>query len=564
MNRQLPTAPTEPEANYRWATENARSKIARFLVDTLNLRIATGDPNALWEPFQLEYLNLCSQAPTIAMSKSRQIGQSFVLAMEAVGRAYIEPGSLTNFVSINKAEAEEKIRYATQINECVHPAVRRKWSRENRGELETPDRSRILSHACTPPRGKAKAYHRLDEIAHYQRPQEIYNGAVPGMLRGGGIVLCSSPWVRGGFHYQVMEEPNRYPRFVRMWVPWWEVLGFCTDVAGARENAAEMSTNDRVYKYGTERLQLLYESMDPDAFRVECELAYADDNLAWITWEEIVSCTGPQDMDFVVCTGLDEAMRVIPGLLQRRKAGRLFAGYDVARKHDKAVLMLLEAVAGALVCFAIVILDKVPFAQQKAFLTEITPWIHGGAIDATGLGANLAEDMENVAFKWSPITMSAPTKAQLAVDLRQQFQDQTLLIPPDRDLHRDLHSVQRTVTAANNIIFDAARDEELGHADRFWGLALAVNAVIRQWFSTGITQERILRPVETVEATSAVTGEKKKLDVVPRTANDVNAALIAAQQDTGATRDARRDMLEAMYPGLKGLRKRALQPAEPE
>lgn len=472
--------------NMQWALSAARSRMAVWAVGAVVLAEATGDPNAVWEPFQIEYLNRCEEQPVIAASKSRQIGFSWLMALEAVVRSHLQPGSLTNFVSINRAEAEEKIRYAVQINEAC-PGFTHRWLTKNRGELETVSGSRILSHACTPPRGLPRANHRLDEIAHYQRPAEIYAAAVPAMLRGGSIAIASSPWVRGGFHYEVMEEQSRYPRFTRMWVPWWECFGLCTDVERAKREAPAMTTADRVATFGTERLKLLCDSMALDAFQVECELAYADDSLAWITWEEIVACTAGEDHDYIIAEGQDQVQQVLPKILGRQYLGPVFAGVDVGRKHDLTVIALLELVGGVLVCFALLVLPKTQFSDQRSLLQELTPVLRGGCIDETGLGANLAEDVARHNAVWSGVTFTSVSKAQIATDLRQAFQDRSIVIPPDRTLQRDLHSVQRIVTHANNIVFDSDREEGQGHADRFWALGLAVNAMLRRMQTYGLT-----------------------------------------------------------------------------
>jgi len=497
----------------------AQSAICKFLVENLlDLEGATGDEQATWEDFQLDYLNLCRKGkqPPLAITKTRQCGFSFLLAAEAIARAVLVPGSLTNIVSINKDEAEEKIRYARQINECLHPDVRvAKWSTDNRGELETTTGSRIRSHACTPPRGRPGANHRLDEVAHYQKPQLIYNAAVPGITRKGSIVCGSSPWVLGGFHYELMEEPAKYPDYVRMWVPWWHVRGMCTDIATAREAAPGMQTQERVERFGSERLMFLYRNMPLESFQVEFELAYADDNLSWLKWEEIVGCTGDGEMNYVVANSYDEALQALPKLLARQASGPVYAGYDVARKSDLAVLTLLELVGGVFVCFAILILPQTRFADQEALLKDVTPIIRMGCIDETGMGMQLAENLHSHSIKWRGLTMTAPSKAELATAMRQQFQSQAVVIPPDRDLQRDLHSVRRIVTAANNIVFSGDRDDELGHADRFWSLSLAMHAQLGLWQYRGPMPSDIKHPVGRIKAINADTGVEQEIEVRP-------------------------------------------------
>jgi len=457
------------------------------------LAMATGSDDAVWEPFQVQYLALVGekQQTMIAASKTRQCGFSWLLAAEGIARAALYPGSLTNIVSINRDEAEEKIRYARMINECLHPMVRLSWTTDNREELEATNGSRIRSHACRPPRGRPGAHHRLDEVAHYQRPAEIYNAAVAGTLRAGSITCCSSPWVRGGFHYQVMEEPDNYPDFTRLWIPWWAVKGLCVDIETAQDVAPGLPTLERVERFGSDRLKRLFRNMPLDAFQVECELAYTDDNTAWLTWDEIMACTGPPEMDYTIASGLDEVRRALPSILSRRHAGPVYAGYDVARSHDLAVLSLLEHVGGRMNVFALLILPDCELGHQRDVLKEISPIIRSGVIDETGLGANLAEDMHKHNSHWHGLQFNFITKAQLATDIRKAFQERAILIPPDRDLQRDLHSVQRVVTAANNVVYEVSRDNvESSHADRFWSIALAIHALTRMqrtWEVTTIT-----------------------------------------------------------------------------
>ena len=65
-------------------------------------------------------------------------------------------------------------------------------------------------------------------------------------------------------------------------------------------------------------------------------------------------------------------------------------------------------------------------------------------------------------------------------------------MPPDRDLQRDLHSVQRVVTAANNVVYEVSQDEgERSHADRFWSIALAIHALTRMQRTWEVSSVRV-------------------------------------------------------------------------
>jgi phage FluMu gp28-like protein len=73
------------------------------------------------------------------------------------------------------------------------------------------------------------------------------------------------------------------------------------------------------------------------------------------------------------------------------------------------------------------------------------------------------------------VTFTGASKEQMAIHLRQKFEDKGVRIPAQSAIRNDLHSVKKIVTAANNIRYDADRNEA-GHADRFWALALALHA----------------------------------------------------------------------------------------
>ena len=79
-------------------------------------------------------------------------------------------------------------------------------------------------------------------------------------------------------------------------------------------------------------------------------------------------------------------------------------------------------------------------------------------------------------YRVEAITFTNKVKEELAYNLRTNFEDKTIYIPSAHIIREDLHSVRRVITASNNIRFDAESDENIGHADRFWALALALYA----------------------------------------------------------------------------------------
>jgi phage FluMu gp28-like protein len=99
------------------------------------------------------------------------------------------------------------------------------------------------------------------------------------------------------------------------------------------------------------------------------------------------------------------------------------------------------------------------------------------AIDASGLGAMLAEELQQ---RWGsrvePVTFTLAVKEDLAVRVKRLLEDGRLRIPADPAVRAALAAVKRIVTPAGNVRFDADRTERAGHADHFWALALALAA----------------------------------------------------------------------------------------
>ena len=73
-------------------------------------------------------------------------------------------------------------------------------------------------------------------------------------------------------------------------------------------------------------------------------------------------------------------------------------------------------------------------------------------------------------------------KETLAVDLHIVFENEENLIPRDRELISQIHSIRKTATEAGCSRYDVEKNEK-HHGDRMWSLALAVHAA-------GITRKR--------------------------------------------------------------------------
>lgn len=473
-----------------------------FLIEYLDLKEATGDPQAHWEPYQIRFLN--SLSILTCDNKSRQVGWSFIAATEAVAEAVLIPRSTILFVSVTQVEASEKIRYANYVIDALDSDVRPKKIIDNRTEIELENGSRIISHPCRPPRGKARARVYLDEIAHYPRDEEIYTAAVPIITRGGVIRMGSSPLGASGKFWEIYTQSlQSYPGYSRMAIPWWTVEHLCSNVDEAEVEAPKMRTPDRVYRYGTERLIHIYENMPLEDFQQEYECDWTDESVAWITWDEIKrnqvdSQLGLLPNQIILIHDYDDTTSSLTAPIETIKrhidrgeiTTELYGGMDIGRKKNLSEIVLVgRGQDGETYPYHLgVSLDRLEFeAQFDAAATIIRELpVQRFLVDQMGLGMQLAEKLENT-FPTivEGIDFTNQSKEDMAVEVKIRFQGGRSPIPLDRDLAYQIHSIKRMVTASKRLVFDTAKNEK-HHADKFWAFALA-HAATSEIFSVLMT-----------------------------------------------------------------------------
>lgn len=451
---------------------------ARFLIDNLDLVQATGVESARWEMFQLEHL--CDDGTFRIENKSRQIAWSWLTAAEAVATAVLA-GQGSIFVSINQEEAAEKIRYARAVHASLRVRGLPRLVRDNLLGLEMENGARLQSLPARPPRGKARMNIYLDEFAHVAYDRQIYTAALPVLSKGGVLRIASSPLGASGVYWEIFgEQLRRYPGYVRKQTPWWHVWSFCTDVRAALREAPGLTTAERVARFGNERIKEICANMPDEDFQQEYETQFVDETTAWITWEEIKAV---QDLGLVcvLTSGVEKAQAAVSAMQELVRSGQVeqsfTAGVDVGRTRNTTEIFLVgQATTGQLPLRLAITLDGVAFDDQLAVMTMVMTNLPVVAmlIDRNGIGANLAENMERLfPGKAAGVAFTNESKRVWATDAKMLMQQRKPLLPSDREIAYQFHSIKRLVSSSKNLIFDTARNEK-HHADKFWAWALAI------------------------------------------------------------------------------------------
>jgi phage FluMu gp28-like protein len=420
------------------------------------------------EPYQLAFLKNRSRFRWI--TKSRQIGFSFVFALEALARCHLRDKHTAVFVSYNQADATEKILLARQIYEELPLAYQKKLVTDAKTELAFESTagkghglSRIISVPSKAPRGK-KGDVYLDELAHYLNDREVYRGSTALILRSHGqLTGCSTPLGRRGIFWEIAsEELRKYPHHTRQLVPWWLCRFFCLDVKRASQLAPAMESEERVAKFGSQTLIEQFDSLPLEDFQQEFEVNFIDESYSFFPYELILPCT--ED-------GL--ALADEPAGLARAK-GRLVAGFDVGRMRDRSELAVFEQIDERFTCRMLRSFDGVPFAEQEATLRHLLSSVSIArlSIDRSGIGMNLAENLGRDFPQVVGENFTNESKERWATDFKILLQRRDVVLPRDREMVGQIHSIKRRVLPSGKVSFDAERNAR-GHADKFWAVALA-------------------------------------------------------------------------------------------
>ena len=436
----------------------------------------------------------------ICLLKSRQTGFSFIVAIKGLVKAF-DPARTQytkQFVSYNEEDAQEKIRYAKQFYDSIPKKYKKRLIHQTATMLEFADvggktTSRLISLPCRQPRGRNGDI-CLDEFAIYlpRLSKEIYTAASFCTLRKGCIEVGSTPLGTIGKFYEICTDRENYPNFDRYFVPWWYARVMCKDVRGAVQLAKDMPTEERVERFGTDRLISLYRNSTLEDFQQECECVFIDSSASYISLDLIYANTpGRREDDIPLNIENDEeyfsakrdveihcfkdADDFILNYSPEKYGSPLYMGLDIGRTSDATVFYIIGLVNGKQRSVLRHEMRNADFDSQfdvLCRLMENLP-IYRCAIDNGGIGSNLAENAQKrYGERVEQYRFSLQSKEVLAMNVKMRLERREYELDNNRDFHAQIHSIKRTPSSGGGFRYDAERNER-GHADSFWAWALA-------------------------------------------------------------------------------------------
>ena len=488
---------------------------------TLNTNLGSNGSATVLEDWQVYALN--NPAGYSWYGKSRQVGFSWMEAMKKTARSALVPQLefrkyLGVFLSLNQDEAKEKIFYVLNAHATLPDHLREgplKLVREATDAIEFANGSRIFSYPAKAVRGKAGADITLDEFAHIPKVKSVYEGTTAATIRGGAgnasITIGSTPLTETDLFYEIGTNERQYKSFKgqRNYVRWWDSAAICEDVIAARRAAqAESwlartdydSVSERVERFGTKRLNEEFGGLPLESFLQEYECVFGANKNAFIPYNLLVEGQDPEWPQVQHISPewkgegnfWDEVWPDVKEALDLSSDAGCWLGYDVARKHDYAALMVVTprswemperdgemhdavrvAVTGRF------LFRNVPFHIQEALLNRLLKdnRVNKLRIDATGMGGTVAENLQR---GWGEnrvemVVFTNPAKLAMASRAKHLYEQGAVLTGGDREITRQFASIQKTVTASGNMVIGGATEDS--HADAFWAFALAAEQV---------------------------------------------------------------------------------------
>jgi phage FluMu gp28-like protein len=157
---------------------------------------------------------------------------------------------------------------------------------------------------------------------------------------------------------------------------------------------------------------------------------------------------------------------------------RLFAGFDVGRNENNSEIIIIDENSNLdhmQSVRLILTMKRTEFRKQFDIickLFQLLP-IRAMNVDSTGIGTNIGEDLrKKFGSRINDIKFNSENKGEMATNLKLRMEDQTIAIPSDRDLLRQIHSVKRIVSQ-NSVVKYEVQKSRMHHGDKFWALALA-------------------------------------------------------------------------------------------
>jgi len=419
--------------------------------------------------------------PFKVWEKSRRIGATYAEALRAVIKR-LEGRRDYWFSSADETAAEEFIEYCRFWAEFIGAAARIVDDAPvvdpqgfTRYRIRFANGRRITSLSSSPRNFRSKGGDvGWDEAAWHDRPREMWAALSMAATWGGQVSVLSTHNGEGSLFAELVKEaaavaggtadPSR-----EAVIDWSYHRTTIEDAVedGLVEKILGLKRPDPAARAEWLRRQRA-RARDEDTWNQECMCVPSAESATLLTYDLIGAASAPAD-ELLGRFHRDDLGRPLP----------LYGGLDVGRERDLSIFAVGEAAGDLLSTRHFESMERTRYSDQLAAVEGF--WarrpLRRFCGDATGIGDMLIESVQDRhgRHRAEKVKFTAEAKEDLATGLLGAFQDRRILVPDLRPVREGLHKVRKTITAAGNVRYDAARDAA-GHADEFWAIALMWHA----------------------------------------------------------------------------------------
>ena len=380
-------------------------------------------------PYQRKLLE--SDAKYKIVNKSRQVGISSCLACYGLLLALLKNKTVI-IISPSERQSKHVMSYVREFLNVLRDDFIIECIEETKSSYIFKDGGAIYSLPNSPNtvRGFKADLIIIDEFAHFlnNTDKDIITAITPSISRGGELIIVSTPFGTKNLFYEYWHNRDDFEK---------HLINY--------RDCPDLKINPDDFDYLT--------------FQQEFNNQFIEDNEeSEFPFELIRQCIDPeltyQDL---------------------RKDRIYIGGADIGRHQDLTACVVLEKDNDKFILRHLRILRQKPYREQEEYFSYLLSNYNFQSfnIDASGIGNNLAENLRTK-FPITPVIFNNENKQKMVLTLKRLMEEKRLIIPNDPILINSIRMIRRKYTTGNYLKFEAPHDRELGHADAFWALALAL------------------------------------------------------------------------------------------
>lgn len=415
--------------------------------------------------YQWAFIN--DPSPLKILEKSRRIGGSFAVAYSAFRKLLAIPNHDVVVVTRDQDTGIEFVRDVHRFG--------RAWNMQNpkkaipeacftKTQFSIPHsqgESRLLMVSSNPNAAAGRGGSLiLDEMALHQDPELLLTVAMPVITAGGNVTILSTHRSKNSsFNRLILETKKGNLNFSLHKTTIYDALdaGFLEEVVNPQRKKQGMTpfTREEFISFIKKDVCL------GDEARFEQEYLAI-----------------PSEQQYQLIT-LDLLERAVGEPIQ---SGDCYLGWDIATSESgdyTAIVVISRDQENRCHLVHKWIQKGMELAQQREKIKELVKLykVKKLCLDATGIGTDSAQILEQWYGEWmcEGVKFTTQSKEEMASRMLDCFQSESIIIPDDPQLIKDINSVEKIYGKGERVRYEAPRLDG-SHGDQFWALGLALRA----------------------------------------------------------------------------------------